>query len=656
MEAFDDDDLIDRVIADGDLMDTSSSSDSDDEEYAPPAQRTAFPLTMEALRQRREDNTADEEEDEVETEEFDTGDESSSVEVVEAASSATASNAPQRLSGPGQETVVGRESSDENDLVVEEPAVPNATTGAKKGRKRPRSETKTEDKDAMALKPIVVIKAQATECTVCYDPCTISGRHRLVALKCGHLFGKKCIERWVLERKSCPNCNVPVRKADIRPLFSDHVAVVDNSGIEGMTQKYELERSKRIQAETELSRTKLQMQILTAEVKCHEDKALKWKKEFTQLQCRVQRERFTNPNSGWSSSVTAAAASQPMQSQSSEWSPPRHIYKYALTHARVFDIARSCSMLCVGETLTNTRCGILQLSAVDPRHSVRIYAHQSPVRDLKINKTEALVLTVAFDGKLVVSNLHSQTTVLQCSLPPGKRQGWSCAFSDVDPFAMYCGFHDGSIAKFDMRKPVGQAVVSFYAAQEKQPVHSVRLFQGRDGKECLVAATFSGISIWNDCNATPSADIPHVVDLHATVTSCCSLGSVQTRPGSVLVSSRTLLPTPAKHAVFDLTQISSRAAPVSHAVVSGHRTPPVLARSAIWESQGGSLMVASGDEDSKQVLLWDVDTNQVRHRVRPFDGNQVVIDVQHSVANGQWRNRKALFGALSSQEIVLYST
>lgn len=49
------------------------------------------------------------------------------------------------------------------------------------------------------------------------------------------------------ERKTCPNCNMVVRRADIRVLFSDHVAVVDNSGIEAMTQKWEDERSKRIQ-------------------------------------------------------------------------------------------------------------------------------------------------------------------------------------------------------------------------------------------------------------------------------------------------------------------------------------------------------------------------------------------------------------------------
>ncbi|GAB9470880.1 hypothetical protein Gpo141_00008111 [Globisporangium polare] len=530
-------------------------------------------------------------------------------------------------------------------------------TALKKGRKRLRSAVKASPA------PMIVTKAQPTECTICYDPCMISGRHRLVALKCGHLFGKKCIERWVLERKSCPNCNVAVKKAEIRPLFSDHVAVVDNSGVEGMKQMYEAEKSKRIQVETELSRAKLQMEILATETQRHKEEALRWRKELTQLQCKVASERFT------STALSQQQLSQP-QVSGSGWSY-KEVYRYPLQNSRVFDIARSCFMVCVGEELSTTKFGIVKMSAVDPRHCIKIAGHQSPVRDLKISKNEDLVVTVAFDGKLVVSNLNSQSVVLQCPLPPGKRQGWSCTFSDVDPFALYCGFHDGSVAKYDMRKPIAEAVVTTFAVQEKQPVHALRLFKALDGKERLVAATFSSISIWNDCNNSSSSSSsssssgfgsqsssssePRVADARAAIPSCCSLGSVQTRPASVLVSSRTLPAAPATHSVFDLTQALG-SMPTPQSVVTGHRTPPVLARSAVWEAQDGAIVVASGDDESKQVVLWDAATNRVRHRLRPFPGNQVVIDVQHSVAQGKWSNRKALFGVLSSQQFALYSS
>lgn len=40
-------------------------------------------------------------------------------------------------------------------------------------------------------------------CSICFEPWTNSGAHRLVCLKCGHLFGEACIERWL---KSVPKC------------------------------------------------------------------------------------------------------------------------------------------------------------------------------------------------------------------------------------------------------------------------------------------------------------------------------------------------------------------------------------------------------------------------------------------------------------------
>lgn len=67
-------------------------------------------------------------------------------------------------------------------------------------RKRPRNEMASQENsnDVVVVETKVVFKPQPTECTICIDACTLSGPHRLVALKCGHLFGKLCIERWVL--------------------------------------------------------------------------------------------------------------------------------------------------------------------------------------------------------------------------------------------------------------------------------------------------------------------------------------------------------------------------------------------------------------------------------------------------------------------------
>lgn len=94
---------------------------------------------------------------------------------------------PARRTGTEQQPLlVASDGDDSADLE------PLSVLAPKKSRKRLRADA--------PVKPTIVYRPQATECTICYDGCTISGRHRLVALKCGHLFGKKCIERWVLVR------------------------------------------------------------------------------------------------------------------------------------------------------------------------------------------------------------------------------------------------------------------------------------------------------------------------------------------------------------------------------------------------------------------------------------------------------------------------
>lgn len=49
-------------------------------------------------------------------------------------------------------------------------------------------------------------EGDAAACIICLEPLTAEGEHRVVALKCGHLFGKSCIEVWVRQKKLCPQC------------------------------------------------------------------------------------------------------------------------------------------------------------------------------------------------------------------------------------------------------------------------------------------------------------------------------------------------------------------------------------------------------------------------------------------------------------------
>ena len=111
---------------------------------------------------------------------------------------------------------------------------------------------------------------QGQSCSICFEPWSNSGGHRLASLKCGHLFGLKwaahththkiiyflflfhpfllflifhwlllqsfsllscsCIEKWLKgQGERCPQCNAKAKKVDIRVIFAKALSVVDTS-------------------------------------------------------------------------------------------------------------------------------------------------------------------------------------------------------------------------------------------------------------------------------------------------------------------------------------------------------------------------------------------------------------------------------------------
>ncbi|KAL4136823.1 hypothetical protein PRIC2_000351 [Phytophthora ramorum] len=628
---------------------------------------------------------------------------------------------------------------------------------ASRKRKRPRVETRQEP----------------TECTICCEDCTIVGRHRLVALKCGHLFGRKCIERWVSERHTCPNCSARVKRTDICLLFSDHVAVVDNAGLEDMTKKFEEQRQKCTKLEKDIASVKQQLETKTTEAARMQGELAKFKKFYADVRYKLEhRAHASASGSGAASSsqivstVVAAAnspasqiavpvtlplpnsqvgnppliclrpratdvavamgsqttvatgvspiaasnatgnASQagvPVQQMSPSrsslirfltpraaqapfvtTSPPspelnndafiasirkyKPVFDAPLLSARVFSIAQSCAFVCIGEKLSEGSHGIMMLTSQDPTRGLRIPAHSSDVRDIAIHRTQNLILTVAFDGKLAVTSLRDKKVVVQVIFPSGRRQGWSCGFSEADPYAMYSGFQDGSVAKYDMRKPAAgeQGIVKNFSLPERQPVHSIKLFRGHQEahSEGLAAATFRGLSVWKDV-ADVASDTNRPVgngSIGATPFShapsdqaCFSLASNQLRSSQMVVSSRA---TPTKHSVFDLQTIGrGQLAPATE--FAGHKAPSVLSRSAVWSEADGTPVMASWSHDAERVTLWNVTNHREAPGPEPTalcaaSTSMPVVDIQHAVASDNWSSGTALFGTMTSRQLCVY--
>ena len=119
----------------------------------------------------------------------------------------------------------------------------------------------------------------AVACTVCLEPCAISGPHQAASLACGHVFGHACISQW-LERKKkknggrCPQCNVRAATKDIRKLFvpSFH-AFVDTEELDDMRRVLAEQRAGRVDAETTATRVSRRLIKVEADLAASRAKA-----------------------------------------------------------------------------------------------------------------------------------------------------------------------------------------------------------------------------------------------------------------------------------------------------------------------------------------------------------------------------------------------
>lgn len=85
-------------------------------------------------------------------------------------------------------------------------------------------------------------------CTICLNQWTLNANHSICCLKCGHLFGRSCIARWLQEQgneSKCPICNKRAKKADIRNLWCKSIKATDNSELNRLKELLDNEKKLR---------------------------------------------------------------------------------------------------------------------------------------------------------------------------------------------------------------------------------------------------------------------------------------------------------------------------------------------------------------------------------------------------------------------------
>jgi hypothetical protein len=100
-----------------------------------------------------------------------------------------------------------------------------------------------------------------SRCMICLNDWLEQGPHRVVSLKCGHIFGRDCIFKWLSKESVCPICKEPSVREDIRMLYLEsqttnkmvkNLKKLAKGRLQTVQNQLAEEKRRRIQAEREL--------------------------------------------------------------------------------------------------------------------------------------------------------------------------------------------------------------------------------------------------------------------------------------------------------------------------------------------------------------------------------------------------------------------
>lgn len=264
-------------------------------------------------------------------------------------------------------------------------------------------------------------------CPICLDTWGNSGDHRLVALKCGHLFGAQCVERWLKAQTSnhrtCPTCKSKAAMKDLRCIYARKLIAADNSEITRLQKQVDI-----LQAEK--SRTELKLQTAT----------------MTSRSLAKQLDDLRK--------TMAKSQSQSLVSKQED----KKLYRFALEKnleisrepaCRVMDYNCRTYDLCVSQKSTNNLFpgyGIRKVSMVDYTLGQFIHLHPKPIRDVKYSQRNDLLLSVSLDKTARIVERGISNMTLQAGFPL-----WSCAWDHSQVNEFYVGGVGGEIHHYDLR-------------------------------------------------------------------------------------------------------------------------------------------------------------------------------------------------------------
>lgn len=301
-----------------------------------------------------------------------------------------------------------------------------------------------------------------TTCTVCFDQWTIGTDHRICALKCGHLYGRSCIERWIKDQGTsakCPNCNKPARKADIRDLWCKTIKASDSTELNELKSLLENEKKLRKDVASQVYHYKLKLQVAYEDIDrlksavIERDRKIQRFEEIIVKQSGNHVDVTTTDDTRDSISVDYSTADETPQIATKglfhEISvlvscPNGGCRSLALSHTMglaVFTQPSPVNMSALGQY------GIKKYSIIDTQAHQFIPLHAKPINGFQLNQSNDMALTASADKKIKITSLLNNTTVLRYEV---NQEPWCVAWNTERIQQFYVGLRN-YVRLYDMR-------------------------------------------------------------------------------------------------------------------------------------------------------------------------------------------------------------
>ncbi|NWT08907.1 RFWD3 ligase, partial [Vireo altiloquus] len=481
-----------------------------------------------------------------------------------------------------------------------------------------QKQTTPQTKLAPSVPVVPVDEEEGDTCAICFEQWTNAGDHRLSALRCGHLFGYTCIERWLKgQAGKCPQCNKKAKRSDIVILYARTLKALDTSEQERMRSSLEKEQMLRRQAELESAQSRLQLQVLT-------DECSKLRKQVQELKALVSQYNVSASQQPGSSRTCLPGSLPSSQSQRKY-----HLEKVFLVsqtgNCRVMAYCDSLSCLVVSQPSPQSTfipgCGVKMMSLANLKSSQYVPIHSKQIRGLAFGtRADGLLLSAALDSTLKLTSLATNTVVQTYN---AGRPVWSCCWCLDDTNYVYAGLVNGSIMIYDLRD-TNSHVQELVPQKSRCPMVSLsylpRMASASLPYGGILAGTLEGACFWEQ--KAGNSYRPHhlplepggCIDLQTEINTRHCLATY--RPGKNNPCVRCVM---MELTCSPLTEASEDVVCSSNPVqtFSAGPTCKLLTKNAIFQSpeNDGSVFVCAGDEASNSALLWDAGSGSLLQKL-----------------------------------------